>query len=169
MTSTFSDGHVSTPVTLSPKYYWSSFNPANLFQAQPYLFHEHRDELATNKELMVLNPDLQTYQDLYEADCLLSIGIFEENTDRLIGYSINFLTNNLHYSHLAVCQNDILYLDPEFRKGVMGIKLIRETERRAKAIGADLMLWHAKAETPLNDILPRMDYGVQDIVYSKAL
>jgi hypothetical protein len=89
--------------------------------------------------------------------------------DELVGYSINIVSKNLHYSDLVVCQNDILFVSGDYRKGATGLRLMRDTERAASALGAKLMLWHAKPETNLHAVLPRLKYRVQDVVYSRVL
>ena len=46
---------------------------------------------------------------------------------------------------------------------------MKVTEEHAKSLGCKLMLWHAKEDTTLCALLPRLKYGVQDIVFSKEL
>ena len=46
------------------------------------------------------------------------------------------------------------------------MRLIKETERMAKERGVQLMLWHAKPNTALEKMMPRLGYGVQDIIFS---
>ena len=53
--------------------------------------------------------------------------------------------------------------------GRLGLRLIKVTEDHAKSEGCKLMLWHAKQDTTLAQMLPRLRYGVQDIVFSKEL
>lgn len=130
------------------------------------LLAEHRDELATDKSLMVLNPDADTYAALDQAGNLMTIGAFRDNN--LIGYSVSLVSPNLHYSDLMQCQNDVLFITKEQRKGLTGLRLIAETERRAKARGAQIMLWHAKPETNLDKLLQKRA-AVQDIIYKVNL
>jgi predicted GNAT superfamily acetyltransferase len=131
------------------------------------LLEAHREELTTNKELMVLAPDVDTYCLLEDRGALLSLGAFEG--DELVGYSVNILANNLHYRDVRMCQNDVLYVREDKRQGPTGLKLMRETERRAKERGAHMILWHAKPETNLSEILPRLGYRTQDVVYTRVL
>lgn len=123
--------------------------------------------MTTNKELMKLKPDYDAYFAAEKAEKTLIIGAFSGET--LIGYSVNFVIKNLHYSDLIMCQNDLLYLDPEYRKGITGIRLLRETEKRAKALGANFVAWHAKPDTVLDQVLTRLKYKVQDIIYTKEI
>lgn len=131
------------------------------------LLAAHREELTVYPEIMQLSPDVETYLRLEDAGKLLSLGVFDDD-DELIGYSVNVVTRNLHYD-LRVCQNDVLYLTPEHRLGPLGLRLIRDTERHAREAGAKIMLWHAKQGTSLDGLLPRIDYQVQEIMYSRVL
>jgi GNAT superfamily N-acetyltransferase len=131
------------------------------------LLEEHRQELATNPEKMRLDPDVATYAHLEELNRLMSLGVFTDDGE-MVGYSINIVARNLHYD-LVMCQNDILYLQKDHRVGATGLKLIRATEDHAKELGCDFMLWHAKPNTSLDKILPRVGYRVQDVMYSKEL
>lgn len=131
------------------------------------LIREHWDEVARNKEVMVLKPHVDVYRALEEQGCLLSLGAFDEET--LIGYSVTIVSRHLHYSDLTYASNDVIFVSSTHRSGRAGLMLMRETERRAKEMGARLMLWHAKKHTALESILPRIGYDIQDVIYSKQL
>lgn len=131
------------------------------------LQRQHWEEVARNKEVMVLNPDVAQYQRLQDLGMLF--GIFAYDGDEIVGYSVNVLAVNMHYSELLIAQNDILYLAPAHRGGRLGIHMMKKTEEYAALRGARMMIWHAKEGTPLNNILPRMGYGVQDVLFSKQL
>jgi GNAT superfamily N-acetyltransferase len=131
------------------------------------LFTQHWDEIARNKDVMVLKPDESAYRRMEEAGSLLILAAFKAG--QIVGYSVNFIIRHPHYADLLVCQNDLLFIDQAHREGGAGIRLMRRTEQEGKKRGCRLMLWHAKEGTPLAAMLPRMGYGVQDIVYSKQI
>jgi len=131
------------------------------------LFEEHYKEIARNKEVMKLKPDETTYRQMEEMRKIFILSA--RQNDVLIGYSVNFVTNHLHYADLKLAQNDLLFISKEQRGGRVGLKLIRETEKHATLLGCKLMLWHCKENTTLSSLLPRINYGVQDIIYSKEL
>ena len=131
------------------------------------LLEAHREELTTNKGLMILKPDISTYEMLESKNALLSLGAFDG--DEIVGYSVNIMAHNLHYSDLMMCQSDVLYVREDKRQGPAGLKLMRETERLAKERGAQMMLWHAKPDTNLNALLPHLNYSVQETIYTKVL
>jgi GNAT superfamily N-acetyltransferase len=133
----------------------------------PVLFQEHWEEIALNKQVMVLKPNEPVYRAMEQEGRMLILGAYRGG--ELIGYSVNFMANHPHYADLVVCQNDLLFIAREHRKGVLGVKLIKATEAAGKARGAQLMLWHAKEGSPLAAIMPRMGCKVQDIIFSKGL
>jgi predicted GNAT superfamily acetyltransferase len=132
------------------------------------MVRDHWDEVAKNKHLMVLAPDVERYAQLEQAGQLLCVGAFDE-AGQMVGYSVNFIGTNLHYKALTYAHNDVVFVAKSHREGRLGLQLLRETERRAKERGARLIVWHAKENTALAKILPRMGYGVQDILLSKEL
>ena len=131
------------------------------------LFEEHYEEIARNKQVMKLKPDETTYYQMEKSNRIFILSARQD--DVLIGYSVNFVTNHLHYADLKLAQNDLLFISKDFRGGRLGLKLIRETENHATTLGCKLMLWHCKENTTLSAIMPRLKYGVQDIIYSKEL
>ena len=70
---------------------------------------------------------------------------------------------------MLYCHNDVLFVAKEYRRGRLGLGLIRATEREAKKRGAQMVSWHAKQGTALEALMPRLGYGVQDIIYSREV
>ncbi|HEY5993656.1 MAG TPA: GNAT family N-acetyltransferase [Gallionellaceae bacterium] len=131
------------------------------------LLQLHRDELATNKALMELAPNVDAYRALEQSGALLALVAYRE--EEIVGYSINFIGQHMHYSGLRYAHNDALYVAPEHRGGRLGLRLMRETERLAKEKGARMMMWHAKTDTTLEKLMTRTGYAVQDIIFSKEI
>ena len=131
------------------------------------LFQEHYEEIALRKDLMELKPNWPMYEAIDQSG-LLFIHLAMQG-DVCIGYSMNLVTNHLHYADLKYSQNDVLFIKKEFRGGRIGLRLMKVTEDHARSLGCKVMLWHAKERTTLAALLPRMKYGVQDIIFSKEL
>lgn len=131
------------------------------------LFIEHREEVTTHKHIMILNPDMDKYRKMEEQGVLLILAAYVEN--KVVGYSVSFVCPHIHYADLIHAMNDLLFVKKEYRNSMIGFKLIKETERKAKGRGARFMLWHAKENTSLAVMLPGMGCGIQDIVFSKEL
>jgi hypothetical protein len=132
------------------------------------LLKQHWQEIARNKEVMVLKPDRARYEQLEQQGALVCLAAIDPDGD-IVGYSVSFIGPHIHYADLIVCNNDVLFLREDLRPSSIGLRLLKETEHLAKNKGARLMLWHAKENTPLATIMPRMGYGVQDIIFSKQL
>lgn len=131
------------------------------------LFKEHWEESAKNKALMVLKPDWPKYQMLEDMGHLVSLFAYKD--EEIVGYSLNILSKHIHYADLVCAHNDVIYIDPANRNSPVGLKIIKATEKECLKRGAKLMLWHAKEDTALSKILPRLGCKVQEIMFSKEL
>ena len=131
------------------------------------LFEDHWDEVASHKEIRSLNIHLEAYKQLNDLNLLICIGAFED--DVIVGYSVNFLAVDLHDCTKVISQNDAIYVDPKYRKGSVGIKLIKAIEKESADRGATFVNWHAKVNTPLDHVLEKLGYGVKEIIYAKEV
>ena len=131
------------------------------------MLEEHRQELATHKHIMKLNPQFDKYLELEALGCLLGLAV--EVDKKIVGYSATIIAPNMHYSDLVIASNDLIFLKKEYRKGRIGLALIRTTEKEAKERGAMCMLWHVKPQTAMSNLLERLGYKVQDIMYMKEI
>lgn len=137
------------------------------------LLQAHRDELATTPHLMEVAPNLEAYRALEQSGALLALvayaGAPDSAEQTIAGYSISFIGPHMHYSGLRYAHNDVLYLAPQHRGGRAGVQLIRMTEQAAREKGARMIMWHAKPDTALEQLMPRLGYRVQDTLFSKEL
>lgn len=129
------------------------------------LLAAHWEEIARNKDVMVLAPDAERYQALEDLGMVIALAAYDGGA--IVGYCVTFVVKHLHYAGLTYATNDVLYVHPDYRRGRTGLRLIRETERLAKERGARLVLWHAKEGTPLVSIFSRLGYTVQDIIFAR--
>jgi len=142
-------------------------NIADAIEANEALGRAHYEEIALNKRVMVYAPDLAKYKALETNGSLLTLGVFDG--DKLIGYSVNIFYNHLHYKDMLVAHNDMIFVAQDNRLGTLGLKLIRATTEACRARGAHLMLWHAKQNTKLAELFPKLGCGVQDMIFSEVL
>jgi len=132
------------------------------------LIKAHYDEIARKKHLMVLDPDWEKYELLESVGKLFGLAAYDD--DRLVGYSLNLIDTHLHYRGLIYAQNDVVFVDPDYRGARVFPLLNVAAEKRAKALGAKLFLMHAKEGSDLERILrKRSEYAVQDIIFAKEL
>ena len=159
-TATVNESRVSKPtIELATLADWKA-------KAEP-LFQEHYEEIARNKDLMKLNVNWPLYEELNDKQALFVYLAMRDNV--CIGYSLNLITSHLHYADLMYALNDVLFVKKEFRGGRLGLRLLRVTEDHARSEGCKLMLWHAKENTALAKLLPKLKYGVQEIMYSREI
>lgn len=157
-------------------------------EVQP-LLEQHYVELARNRDVVKLNPDWARYQ-VMELTGALIVFTARDN-GRLIGYSAFTTYKHPHYQDLQMVSNDVLFLRKDYRRvqgwmgrlgslfGLLPRKLMEqsstglsfltfcETQIQSLYPGDFCLTWHAKERTALASILPRLSYGVQDIVFSK--
>lgn len=102
------------------------------------LLDNHWQEIALNKETVPLDPDWEMYEKIEEA------GILNITTARcdgvLIGYFIYAIIPNFHYKSLRIAEGDIFYIDKNYRKGSLAIRLLKESEKNVIAAGANKII-----------------------------
>lgn len=131
------------------------------------LLNLHYEELTMNKDKVKLKPIWPTYAALEAADAFVVFTAREEG--KLIGYSAFFVNRHLHYEDLVLAANDVLFLHPDHRLGMTGIRLIKFSEKQLSARGAHKITWHAKHNTSLIPILTRLGYRNEEVVMGKIL
>jgi GNAT superfamily N-acetyltransferase len=136
----------------------------------------HWEEVALNKDAVPLSPDWSKYHLLERAGVLKVVGA--RLGKRLIGYDIFFVQPTMHYSSCLWAVNDILYLDPDHRKGLAGARLIRESEKMLKPLGVTKVIYHTKlhvhlghgkARDTVGGLLKRLGYAHVEEVYAKMI
>ncbi len=131
------------------------------------LFSNHWDELTTAKDLMQLKPKIDHYKAAQD-EGTLHVLILTDG-DKIAGYSISFCYYHLHWSDTLIFHNDIIYINPEYRKGSWGLRLIKKTEEAARERGAKLMFWHGKVGSPFADLMVKTGHWIQDVVFAKRI
>lgn len=126
----------------------------------------HYDELTQDKNLMKLDPDWDKYKFLEDEGKLFTVLAYDES-DTLVGYSVNVVDTTLHYQKLLLSSNDVIFIHPSHRGAKLGNALIDATEDAARKTGAHGHLWHSKPGTPLEMLLRAREYPVQDIIRLK--
>jgi GNAT superfamily N-acetyltransferase len=132
-----------------------------------YLLQQHYDELTLNKQAIKLNPDWDRYFRLADEGKFITITARMKN--ELVGYSGFFFDYHIHYKDLKVATNDVLFLRKDFRQGMLGVRLLKYSEKVMKELGANKITWHIKHSNDFRPILHRMGYADEDIIVGKLL
>jgi len=131
------------------------------------LLHDHWKEIAVSKDKIKLSPDIETYYKLQELDKLFCL--ICRNKGKMVGYIITMLHEHPHYVDHIFAQNDLFYLMPQYRKGLLAFKFLKEHEKQIKNLGVSCLLYHIKPDKDFSKILTRTNYTLFETVYKKDL
>jgi GNAT superfamily N-acetyltransferase len=133
-------------------------------EARP-LLRRHWEEIAKNKELLKLNPDMEMYDRIGENLLLITA----RNDGALVGYFVWFLIKHPHYRHVSVAEEDLHFLLPEYRRGLTGYKLMKAACTAAFDCGANLLVSREKIGHEHPAIMKRLGFVPTDIVYTRGV
>ena len=138
-----------------------------LVEAIKPLLERHYQEVALHKEHIPLAPDWARYKKLADANALLIVGA--RDNGQLVGYCVFFVSTMVHYMTTVSASNDVIYLAPEYRQGMAGVRLMKLAETALKQRGVTKVLWHIKFAKDFRKILYRMGYVDEDAIVGKIL
>lgn len=131
------------------------------------LLEKHWEEVAHNKDKIKLEPSWEAYKALDE------IGVVKIFTarqgPRLVGYFALLVSPNLHYASHTFAVNDVIFVDPRYRKGSVGMKLMKFAEKCLKEDGVSLMIVNTKLKKNFGPLLERLGYTPTEINYTKYI
>jgi GNAT superfamily N-acetyltransferase len=132
-----------------------------------YLIHKNWEETSVYKDTLALDPDWDTYE---AAEKTGMLGIYTaREQEKLVGYLVVIANNHMHYKGHIFASNDILYLDPDYRKGFTGIKLIKFVEEDLKKMGVSVFNINTTPLRPFGNLLERLGFNLIEQIYSKKL
>lgn len=132
-----------------------------------HLFVEHYKDIAMYQDKIKLNPDVPRYLALDEAGVLLAIGARSDGV--LVGYTVTLLMNSPHYKDHIYAMNDVIFVSKEFRKGSVGIKLIKFTEDELRKRGVSVYCINSKVHAPFFTVLERLGFIDTEHQYTKYI
>jgi hypothetical protein len=128
------------------------------------LFKKHYQEIAIRKDVIKLKPDFKRYDSLYKKGSLEIHTIRDDGN--LIGYSLWFITNHIHYADSVTANSDVLYISPEYRKGMTGMKFIKWTTEEIKKRKPQRIMFHVKPFLDYSPILKRIGASFFETTYT---
>lgn len=131
------------------------------------LLEGHWQEIAGYKDHIKLEPDWNAYAKMDEADMVKFYTVRDDG--KMVGYSLFLIAPLIHYKSTKVAANDIIYIRPEYRKGWVGIKLLKFCHNHLKASGLIRITWHVKPDHDWTKILIRMGYKIEELVVGICL
>ena len=135
------------------------------------LLKRHWDEVALHKKERPLSPNFDEYKRLALGGRLVVVTARDtEFQNALVGYSVFFIHNHIHYSTCKVASNDVLFVDKDYRsRPGVSIRLIRTCETVLANRGVDYVTWHIKPRQDWSQVLERMGYELEEKIMGRIL
>lgn len=150
-----------------PKHVVASERFVDFFQEMVPLNIDHYHEVAMYKDHIQLRPDYDQY---IELDKIGLLACFTVRVDgELVGYNIFFVRNHIHYIDNKFACNDVLFLKPEYRGGVVAKDLMDFSEEFLRAIGCDVMSMHMKNYKPFKTLMKACEFDESETLYTKYI
>ena len=131
------------------------------------LLDRHYEEIALDKDVIKLNPDYSAYKSMNMRGVIKIVTA--RQGDELIGYCICVVKPHLHYKDSLTAHNDIFYIKPEYRQGLTGVKLFKETEKIMNEYGVQRIIMNVKRSNDIGAIFERLGYTESERVYTKII
>ena len=136
------------------------------WEIQPLLVR-HWEEVALDRDTIPLVVDYAVY------DALAANGSLQIMTVRaageLVGYFWAVVRTHPHYALTLMAFTDIVYIAPDHRKGMTGVKLFTEMEKHLRGMSVEKIFAGTKEKLNLGPIYKRLSYVVHEVIYSKVL
>ena len=87
----------------------------------------------------------------------------------LVGYNVMLLINHPHYKGAKVAQNDVIYVTPDYRRGRVGLGLVKYFEAAMRECGFDKIYYHAKPCNDFGKLLERLGYAAVETIHAKFI
>jgi hypothetical protein len=131
------------------------------------ILQRHYQEIAQFKEVQQLDPDWEAYEKADRAGKLWIMTARDHG--RLVGYIVMLLAHDMHYRTLRRATEDIHFILPEYRRGLLGYRMLRWTldEMRAKSI--QMVKFRTKANHSHAALFERLGGELEDLVYTFVL
>lgn len=131
------------------------------------LTRKHYLEIAHYPDIE-LDPDYPRYRAMEAAGVLR---IYTARKDgRLVGYAIFALCPALHYKGSLQATCDILFIDPEQRRGLgIGGALLSHCDLQLAREGAQVVYQRTKAAHNFSNLLEAKGYTLVDLVHARRL
>jgi len=140
---------------------------ADSFEEMKHLFDAHWSEIAMYKDKFKLNPDYDKYCTLESIGCLHTVTA--RNESGIIGYFLSFIQPHMHYMDCLTAINDIVFIHPDHRKGLVGYKLFKVAEKLIKAKGVHVMVINSKVKQDFEPIMTKLGFDRFEYSYSKYI
>lgn len=133
-----------------------------LIQEMRLMWDEHNYEVKNESRP---DPDLTIYSTAQKNGTLR---LFTARVaDMLVGYQVFFVMRHPHRKYSKEACQDVLYLDPEVRKGMVGIKFIKWCDGHLEREGVKKITHQISARRDISVLFKRLGYELEDMTFSR--
>lgn len=130
------------------------------------LIQMHREEIAIHEDFD-LDPDWESY--FTGAMTGVFVVCTARDEGKLVGYAAYAIYQNLHFRGLREARQDVLFLHPDYRGRMLGLKLLQFAEEFMKSINVKLITQHVNVDHDFGPMLERLGYVNTEKIYEKRL
>lgn len=131
-------------------------------------------ELQYDKDEIPLAPDMSYYRQLEALGTYKVVGA--RHRGELVGYNSFFVNRRTRSKNIVQSVSDSLYLAPEYRRGMNGVRLLKETDRLLREAGSarnqysiTVHLKIGSSGETVGRLLEILGYRAIEVVYSRLL
>ena len=128
------------------------------------LYPEHWQEIALDKNAIILDPDYASYENMARANILHLVTA--RSGVELVGYHLSMIHHHLHYRTSLTCFTDIFYLKPAYRVGMVGYKMLKFFRDSMKERGVQKIYMGTKLSHDIGPLLDRLGFKPIERLYT---
>ena len=141
---------------------------SGLVEPLRHLFTDMWSDMARDQSLPPMDVDFASYIRLE------ALGVLRTYTVRwqgeLVGAAVYFIAPNLHHNNTVWATSDVIWIRPDMRRPLLGLRLLRHAEDDLRRAGATVFHVGTKVKRPeLAHLLSWMGYEPVEIAYQKVL
>ena len=128
---------------------------------------DHWNEVGSHREILSLNPNHDKYRALERAGVLSILAARDDG--RLIGYLFLLVMRHMRDQDAVVGQHDAFYVIPEYRRHMVGPRLLVSALKIFDNSGVNIVLFTEKAWRKSGRMLAKLGFKEFEMVYSKVI
>jgi ribosomal protein S18 acetylase RimI-like enzyme len=131
------------------------------------LLNLHWDKCGLYKSKLHLEVDKDFYVKAEKSGHALLYTVRSDGI--LVGYATALLNYQPHHKNDIFAMVDTIYIKPEYRRGMLAIKFMKNLESDLKSRGISVLAYHVGVELDYPELFQWLKYDRSEIVYTKYL
>jgi len=141
---------------------------ANIVEPLHHMFSDMWSDLSRDQALPPMDVDYQKYVKIEGLGLLRTFTVRWQG--ELAGAMVVFVAPNLHHKSSLWATCDAIWIRPDMRRPLMGMRLIRFAEGMLRAEGVNVIRMSSKLKRPeLGRLLTFLQYHPVEVQYQKVL